>query len=179
MHLLAQPHSRHRADPRPQRVQLLWPRVGPSVFMGPPVPRAAEWVWMGLLCPHPMLHLWGCSWEALSQPGAQTMPPASDMAKTEGLSRSVKVLGPLGTDPDAKHCPQESSSAQSHPASPGVHRTIPYLVVSPVTWGPALCLCLHCPRDQSPSLFCSSQGGPSPCSPGLGSQVSSPASVSS
>lgn len=26
--------SRHRADPQPQRVQLLWPRAGPSVFVG-------------------------------------------------------------------------------------------------------------------------------------------------
>lgn len=113
----------------------------------------------------PRAAMWGCSREVLSWPGAQTMP----LLQTEGLSRSIKVLGPLGMDPDAKHCPQESSGP---PVSPGVHRTIPYLAAPP---GPGVlpAFAYTVPLARAPPFSAPLKGDPRGAVPASG-QGSSP-----
>lgn len=132
---------------------------------------------MGLSGPHPMPLLWGlegphCSWEALSQPGAQTRRPALDISET-------RCWHPLEWIPVPSTAPKKSLAPKGHPVSPGFEG--PSWAATLMTWGPTLCLSSDCPLVQSPSLLCPLASclwpGSSLCCPGPRKDENSPASV--
>lgn len=97
-----------------------------------------------------------CSRDAPSPCGAQMVPLISHRPD----------IGPLGVGPGAEHCPQESSSTRSCPASPRAHRMFCPL-------GSVHLLAMLAP-SQLPTLKCAGELGPigyrrTPCQdPSLG-----------